>query len=153
MIQTKLHKKSSTSPNSIKISLDMSKGYVVTSNKQKEERMTYNRDIVPRRNIGRTGLAIIDGIEAPRSVVDKTKQEPSQQTPKRPVATGEREMNRELRPTRETDREEGNLEEKKREIEEEGEAEDYLDEMRRDIEEERRQKEREKKSPMRRSKA
>ena len=78
--------------------------------------------------------------------VDRTESEPTQQTLIRPVATGEKYMNRELRPTRETDRAEGNLEEKKTEIEDE-EAEDYLDEMSRDIEEERRQTERENQEP------
>ena len=72
--------------------------------------------------------------------------EPNQQTLIRPVATDGTEINRELRPARQTEREDRNREEKKDEIENE-EAEDYLDEMRREIEEERRQKERENKEP------
>ena len=60
--------------------------------------------------------------------------EPNQQTLIRPVATDGTEINRELRPARQTEREDRNREEKKDEIENE-EAEDYLDEMSREIEE------------------
>ena len=68
---------------------------------------------------------------------------PNQQTPIRPVATEETEINRELRPTRQTDGEEEIADREDGEEEEE----DYLDEMRREIEEERRQKERQNTEP------